>query len=368
MQWKSRRLDLPPRSPITVPRMRRASRAILGLLLLLLPPGAPPLPAAEPLRVFIWSEYLDPEVVKDFERICNARVTVDVYEEAESLLAKLRTGGTALYDVVVPPDHLVVPMVKLGLLAPLRHDRLPNLEHLDPKFLSPPFDPRNQHTVAYQWGTVGIYYRKSPGRPDPDSWNILFDPDHSLGPWVLIDSMRDAIGAALKYRGHSLNAISTEALREARDLLLAAKPRTVALEGSVGGRNRVLARSAAAAIVYSSDAARGMAEDPETAYVIPREGSQIWLDNLAVPARAPNRDLAERFINHLLDPRVSARNARFTQGATPVSAARAFLPEEDLRHPAIYPPADTLDRLEYLQDLGGRTRLYDQVWTQVKAR
>src|SRR5690606_3817911 len=124
--------------------------------------------AAARLNVFIWSEYLDPEVVRDFEREFDARVTVDLYEDAESMLAKLQAGGSRLYDIVVPPDHMVVPMVKLGLLRKLDHERLPNLRHLDPRFLRQSFDPRNEHTVPYQWGTVGIYYRKTPGQPAPD--------------------------------------------------------------------------------------------------------------------------------------------------------------------------------------------------------
>ncbi len=323
--------------------------------------------AAQSLNVFIWSEYLDPEVVKDFERQFDARVTVDLYEDSESMLAKLQAGG-ATYDLVVPPDHTVTGLVKLGLLAPLRHANLPNLKNLDPKFARLPFDPENRHTVAYQWGTVGIFYRRQPGRPAPDSWGVLFDAARQPGPMVLIDSMRDAVGAALKFRGRSLNATDPEALKEARDLLVAAKKRSVAFEGSVGGKNRVLGKSAAVAIVYSGEAARGTTEDPGTGYVIPREGSQIWVDNLAIPARAPHRDLAEKFINFLLDAKVGARISNFTRFATPNAAARAGVTPEDLGNPAIYPDAATMEKLEFLEDLGGKTRLYDQIWTQVKAR
>jgi spermidine/putrescine transport system substrate-binding protein len=271
--------------------------------------------AAQPLNVFIWSEYLPPEVVREFEQRHNAKLSIDLYEDAESMLAKLQSGGASLYDIVVPPDHLVPVMIQLRLLAPLRHDRIPNLENLDPLFRSPSFDPGNKHTAAYQWGTMGLYYRKSDSRPAPDSWAAIFSPDSKSGRFVLIDSMRDAIGAALKHGGHSVNATDTAALRQARDLLLAAKPRAVAMEGSVGGRNRVLAKTADVAIVYSGEAARGIADDPETAYVIPREGSEIWVDNLAIPARAPHRDLAEAFINFCLEPEVGARISRFTQFA-----------------------------------------------------
>src|SRR4030095_15892210 len=120
--------------------------------------GAPNLRAAERLNIFIWSEYLDPEVVKEFESRFDARVTIDVYEDAESMLAKVQGGGGGLYDIVVPPDHVVPGMIKLGLLTPLRHSQLPNLPNLDRRFASPPFDPENKYTVAYQWGQVGSLY------------------------------------------------------------------------------------------------------------------------------------------------------------------------------------------------------------------
>jgi spermidine/putrescine transport system substrate-binding protein len=346
--------------------MQRPSWPLLFLAVLL--SGSLGSAAARPLHVFIWSEYLEPEVVTDFEQRFDARVTIDLYEDAESMMAKLQGGGSSTYDIVVPSDYLVPAMIKLGLLAPLRHDRLPNLRNLDPRFTGPSFDRRNEYTVAYQWGTVGIYYRKSKDKPAPDSWGAIFDPKQQFGPFVLIDSMRDAIGAALKYRGLSMNTVDTPALKDIRELLLSAKRRSVAMEGSVGGRNRVLAGTAAAAIVYSGEAARGMKEDEETTYVIPREGSQIWLDNLAIPAGAPHRDLAEDFINFLLEPRVGARISNFTQFATPNRASREFIRAEDLQNPAIYPTAEAMKRVEFLVDVGPRSRLLDQVWTHVKAR
>jgi spermidine/putrescine transport system substrate-binding protein len=239
---------------------------LLGALMAVGPISTPAPAATRTLNVFIWSEYLDPDVVRDFERQHDARVTIDLYEDAEAMMAKLQAGGASLYDIVVPSDYLVPPMIKLGLLAPLRHERIPNLKNLDARFTGPPFDPRNEYTVAYQWGTVGIYYREAKDKPSPDSWAAVFDARQQFGPFVLIDSMRDAIGAALQYRGHGLNTVDAPALREIRDLLLNAKRRCVAMEGSVGGRNRVLAGTAAAAIVYSGEAARGMKDglrDPE---------------------------------------------------------------------------------------------------------
>ncbi|MBN8246277.1 MAG: spermidine/putrescine ABC transporter substrate-binding protein [Verrucomicrobia bacterium] len=340
----------------------------LGAGLALLLSGSEAVAAAGRLNVFIWSEYLDPAVVADFEKAQDAAVTVDLYEDAESMLAKLQGGGSAQYDVVCVPDHLVPAAMHLQLLAPLRRENLPNLRHLDPKFTRLAFDPSGTHTVPYLWGSLVLYFRVQPGRPAPDSWAAVFDPAASHGTFTLLDSVRDTVGSALKYRGLGFNVTDPARLKEARDLVLSAKERALGFESTVAGRNRVLARTAALAVVYSNDAARGMAEDPGTAIVIPKEGSELWLDTLAVTARAPHRDLAERFLNWVLDPKQGARLAAFTRSGTPNAAAREFLPPELLKNTVVYPPPEVLARLEFLEDLGSKTRLYDQIWTQIKAR
>lgn len=343
-------------------------RTVLGFLLLAFTLASPLAAAEAKLNIFIWSEYLDPQVVKEFEQQFACKVTVDVYEDAESMLAKLQGGGTALYDLVVPPDHLVPTMVKLGLLAPLRPANLPNLRNLDPKFASPPYDRGNKFSVAYQWGTVGILLRPAAGKPVAETWGLVFDPQQQPGSFVLIDSVRDCLGAALKFKGHSLNSTDIPHLKEARDLVIEAKKRAAGFDGSVGAKNKVIAKSVAAAIVYSGEAARAMTDDASLRYLIPREGSQIWVDNLCIPAKAPHRDLAEKFVNYVLDAKVGARLSNFLQFATPNTAARAFIKPEDLKNPAIYPPADVMAKLEFLEDLGAKTKLYDEAWTQVKAR
>lgn len=320
------------------------------------------------LNLFIWSEYIDPQIVSAFEKAENCKVNIDLYEDAESMLAKVQGGGVSMYDVVVPPDHIVPAMTKLQLLAPLRHDRLPNLKNLDPQFANPPYDRGNQFTVPYQWGTVGVFVRPAKARPLPRSWAVFFDPAQQPGPFYLIDSVRDMLGAALKYKGYSLNSTDPAQLKEARDLVLSAKKRCLGFEGSVGSKNKVLAKVAQAAIVYSGEGARGISDDRETLYFIPTEGSQIWVDNLAILAKAPHRDLAEKFLNYVLNAEVGARLSNFTQYATPNKAALEFIRPEDLKNPTIYPPADVRAKLEFLEDLGAKTRLYDEIWTQIKAK
>lgn len=324
--------------------------------------------APNQLNLFIWSEYLDPAIVADFEKQFNCKVTIDLYEDEAAMMAKLQAGGASVYDVVVPPDHKVTALIKLSLIAPLRRENVPNFKNLDERFRNPPYDPGNRYTVAYQWGTVGIFLRVKNGKAYPATWGLVFDPKLQPGTFVLIDSARDLIGAALKFKGHSLNSVEPAHLREARELVLDAKRRCVGFDNSVGGKNKILSKTAQASIVFSGEAVRGQSEDKDTAYMIPKEGSQIWQDNLAVLAQAPHRDLAEKFINFLLDPKVGARISNFTQFATPNKAAREFIKSADLNNPAIYPPPETVAKLEFLEDLGTKSRLYDEIWTQIKSK
>lgn len=323
--------------------------------------------ATSTLNLFIWSEYIDPAVVAEFQKRFDCKVTLDFYEDEAGMMARLQGGGASQFDVIVPPDHSVPALIKLKLVAPLAHENIPNLRHIEERFASPWYDPGNRFTVPYQWGTVGIYMRKS-GNPIEQTWGLLFDPKLQPGEFVLIDSMRDAFGSVLRYKGFSINSVVPKELQQARDVLIETKKRARGFEGGVGGKNKVLSKEVVAAISYSGDAVRGMKEDTNTVYFIPKEGSQIWVDNLAICARAPHRAIAEKFLNFILDPEIGARLADFNQYATPNKAAKQHVKPENLKNPAIYPDAETMARLEFLRDVGKSTRLYDEVWTQVKAR
>lgn len=335
-------------------------------------PAAAPAPVAakEPctLNVFIWSEYMDPEIIKAFEQKHGCKVTIDLYEDNESMIAKLQGGGTSLYDIVVPGNYVVSAMVKLDLLAPLRKENIPNLKNLDDKFVSPAYDRDNKYTAAYQWGTVGIYTRKKPGQAVDETWGLLFDPKAKPGAFLMMDSIREMMGSALKYKGYSVNTTDQKQLKEVADLLAAAKKRSQGFEGGVGGKNKVLAKAVKAAVVYNGDAVKGTKDDPETYYFVPREGGVIWVDNLAIPSKAPHRETAEKFIDFILDPKIGAQLSDFNQYATPNKAARALVNADDGKNPAIYPPPEMMAKLEFVEDLGEQNRLFDEIWTMVKSK
>jgi len=210
--------------------------------------------------------------------------------------------------------------------------------------------------------------RRIPGKTVDESWGLIFDPMKQPGSFCLIDSQRDMLGAALKYRGHPSNSADTKHLKQARDLLLNAKKRSLGFADGPVAKGRVLSKRATAAIVYSSDGLRGMKEYAETYYFVPQEGGRICVDNIAVVSGAPNREMAEKFINHILDPKIAARLAAFLQSATPNMAAKEFLNSSDLKNVVLYPPPDLMSKLDLWADVGEHAGLYEEIWKKVIAK
>jgi spermidine/putrescine transport system substrate-binding protein len=323
------------------------------------------------VTVYMYSEYIDPDLPAQFEQQTGIRVRIDVYEATEEMMAKLQqAGGASQYDVVVVSDHAIAVLAKLGLLQPLDLSLIPNARNVQEQFRNPPFDPEGKYSLPYQWGTDGLMYRKDK-LPEPEpTWALLFEPDRQPGPFVLMDSMRDMMGLALRYLGHSVNSRDPEELKAAGELILRAKKsdRSLGFEGGVGGKNKVLAGTAVLAVVYNGDAIRATDEDKGVGFLLPKEGSIIWLDAMTIPSRAPHVAYAHQFINFILDAEVGAKLSNFNRYATPNAASLPHIDPRDRENPAIYPSPDDMKRLEYLQDMGNDTRLYDEVWTAVKSR
>jgi spermidine/putrescine transport system substrate-binding protein len=325
-------------------------------------------PAAEQLNVFTWSEYLPPDVIAEFERRFDCKVVVDFYDSPEAMVTKVQSGGAGLYDIIIPSDESMASLIGQNLLAPIDHKKLPNLKNLEPRFLNQAFDPGNKFSVPYQWGTLGILARTAPGQPLEQSWSLFFDPKKQPGPILLLDSPSDMIRAALKFKGYDFNSTNPKEMKEVRDLLADAKKRSLGFANTVAARKRVLDKSARAAIVYSGDGIQVTREDPAISYFIPREGSLIFIDSLVILRQAPHPDLAHKFINYILEPEVGARISNTYLFATPNREAKKFIRPELLTNTVIYPSEETLRRLEFAKHLGRDSRLYDQVWTSLKAQ
>ncbi|MDR3155101.1 MAG: spermidine/putrescine ABC transporter substrate-binding protein [Deltaproteobacteria bacterium] len=327
--------------------------------------------AEKELNIFIWSEYIDPDLITEFERTRNVKVRMDYYESNEEMIAKLhQMGNQSVYDLIVPSTYFIPALMSLGLIQPLDHARLGNVGNIDPKFRDIEEDPGLKHVVPYQWGTSGLAVRARDGVRTPNSWSVIFSDGPEKGNFILFDTARDSLGSALKSLGYSFNSTDLNQIREAGELLTRTKkhPAFMGFDSGVGGLSKVMGRVAYAAQVYSGEAIKAAREDPGLAYIVPEEGCEIWLDVLAIPKDAPNADAAYEFLNYILEPQVGARIASFNNYATPNKAAIEFIPAEDLANKGMYPPQSLLDKMEYMKDLGEMNRLFDETWTIVKSR
>lgn len=341
--------------------------AVLGGLLA----GCSKPPADQQVNVLMWSEYIDRDMLPDFEKQTGLRVRIDEYDATEDMMAKLQqAGGTEQYDLVIASDHAIPVMAKLGLVRPLDLARVPNAGNISARFRNLPYDPQSKYSLPYQWGTVGLMYRKDHIPQFQPSWAVFFEADRQPAPFVLIDSMRDMLGASLKYAGKSVNTRDPQEVKAAGERILAAKksPRLVGFDPGVGGKNKVVSGDAALAVVYSGDAIRAIEEDENIAFVLPEEGTIIWMDAMMIPAKARNAAGGHAFMNWILDAEVGAKLSNFNRYATPNESSLPLINKEDRENPCIYPDERLLQKMEYLEDLGEDTRVYDEVWTTVKSR
>jgi spermidine/putrescine-binding protein len=341
----------------------------LGALALTGCAGRQPLPDDDPdralpplereLAIYNWSDYVAPDTIPAFEAEFGVRVTYDVFESNEEMLAKLQAGVRG-YDIVVPAGNFVTPLVALGLAARYSRGYVANAADISPLFRGLPFDPAGEYTIPYQWGITGIAWRSDRLDGPPAGWGLFHDPRLS-GKLTQLDDMRDAIGAWLRHRGHSLNSTNPRHLEAARADAIRAKANLKAYI-SAPVKSQLVAGDVWAAQLWNGDAAQARAEQPSLEFAVPAEGSAIWLDSLVLTRHAPHPRAAHGFMNYVLRARVGADISRATGYGTPNAAALELL--ED---PVPYPTPDELSRLEYAADLGRATALWDQIWTEIKA-
>jgi len=321
---------------------------------------------AEELHIYNWSEYIDPEIYAAFEEEFGVKIIEDTFSSNEELLAKIQAGATG-YDLIVPSDYMVEIMIEEDLLTGINPDNIPNLANLSDLFKNPPYDPDLSFCVPYQWGTTGIGYNSD--EVEPDSWAYIFDPSIAAdydGKITMLNDSREAIGAALKYLGYSLNTTDEAELEEAKQLLITAKPFLFSYD-SDQFEDLIAADEVVYGHGWSGDYFAAAEEDERIWYIIPAEGGVVWADNLCIPKTSKNAYTAEVFINYILQPEIAAQITNFTWFGSPVEAANEFIDPEILEEPAIYPPADVMAKLEWIEDVGDATPIYERIWTEVKA-
>ncbi|OGG47126.1 MAG: hypothetical protein A3F84_16890 [Candidatus Handelsmanbacteria bacterium RIFCSPLOWO2_12_FULL_64_10] len=315
------------------------------------------------LNVYNWPYYIGPTTTSDFEREAGVRVTYDNYSDNEEMLAKLQT-GQAEYDVIFPSDYMVQIMVKADLLSPLDLKAIPNFKNIARKFRGLPFDPENRHSVPYQWGTVGIGLNGGRIHDPVEGWAALWNPAYK--GWInMLDDMRTTLGVALKRLGHSVNSTSKAEVEGARGLLIEQKP-LVKTYSSDLYREHLISGDIYLSCAYSGDLFQAAKQNSALRYVLPKEGTMIWVDNVAVPKAAPHRDVAHEFIDFLLRDNVSATISNAICYASPNEASYPLTDPKILSNPAIYPPPEVEARCEFVQDLGEFTKVYDAAWQDIK--
>ena len=321
---------------------------------------------AKELYLYNWSEYIDPEIFDAFEAEYGVKVIEDTFSSNEELLAKLQAGATG-FDLIVPSDYMVEIMIEEDLLAKIDHANIPNMENLSALFSDPPYDPGLEYCIPYQWGTTGIGYNSD--LVEPDGWSWIFDPavaSEYSGQITMLNDSRESIGAALKYLGYSLNSTNEAELEEAKQLLIEIKPYLFSYD-SDQFEDLIAADEVVYGHGWSGDYFAAAEEDERIWYIIPAEGGVVWADNLCIPKTSDEQYTAELFINYILQPEIAAQITNFTWFGSPVEAANEFIDPEIIEEPAIYPPPEVMAKLEWIEDVGDATPLYERIWTEVKA-
>jgi spermidine/putrescine-binding protein len=320
------------------------------------------------LSIYIWSGYIDQDVVAAFESEHQATVVQDHYSSNEEMIARLLL-GTRNYDIVVPSDYAVRTLVEQDLLAELDSTLIPNRSHLAPEHAAPEYDPGGRFTVPYLFGTTGIAYDSSALSRSPTSWSEFFSEDLLLPldrRVSLLDDSREVLGAALKSLGKSLNTTSPDDVGRALEILQGVRP-FIGRFDTKDYKDLLASGQLLLAQAYSGEALRLAKIRPEIRYVIPTDGATLYTDNLAISAASEQKELAHAFINFLHRPEVNARLATALQYGTPNAAAFLLLPQEDRDNPYLYPTTQIMSRLERMVDVGDDITAFDDAWITLRA-
>ena len=319
--------------------------------------------------VYNWGDYLDPEVITMFEEETGIEVIYDEYETNETMYPKIESGA-AEYDIVCPSDYMIQKMIENDLLSEINFDHIPNANNIGNQYYeqSQEFDPENKYSIPYCFGTVGILYNKTMVDEPIDSWNVLWDETYRDNI-LMQDSVRDAFMVSLKRLGYSMNSIDNNELEEARDALIEQKPLTQAYVVDQV-RDKMIGNEAAIGVIYSGEAIYTQLENSDLEYVIPKEGTNVWIDSWCILKNAPNKENAEAFINFLCRPDIALMNFEYITYSTPNVEAQKLIKDESIQNSEIaFPDLTKYNDLETFHYLGEEgDALYNQLWKEVKSK
>ncbi len=318
------------------------------------------------ITVFNWYDYIDEAVISMFQQETGIEVKYANFTTNEEMYAKL-SSGAGEYDVIFPSDYIIERMIKEGMLETLDMSKIPNAAGVSDWLKKPAYDTEGAYSIPYMWGTVGLLYNTTM-MPEPvDSWAPIFDPANQKSVFML-DSIRDSLGLALKYLGYSMNTSDQAALDKAKALLIKQKA-----DGIVKGylvdevKDKMVAGEAPMAVVWSGDALYAMSQSDELQYIVPKEGSNVWVDGMCIPKGSKNKELAEQFINFMCRPDIARMNMEYIYYSTPIQAVIDGMDAEEKGNETLNPPQDVIDRCEFFHDISGDMAKYDQIWMEIRS-
>ncbi|MDP2842759.1 MAG: spermidine/putrescine ABC transporter substrate-binding protein [Acetobacterium sp.] len=315
------------------------------------------------LTVYNWGDYMDPEVIAQFEDEYNCRVNYETYTSNEDMYVKVKNSSDT-YDVLVPSDYMIERLISEAMLRPITKDNIPNLSNIDAAAQNLAFDPGNQYSVPYFYGVLGIVYNTAQVTEPVDSWNLLWN-DKYASKILMYDSIRDSMGVSLKRLGFSMNETNETNINAARDALISQKPLVMAYVTD-NVKSLMASGDAAMAVVYSGDAAIIMSETDHLGFAVPKEGSNAYYDNFVIPKNAQNPELAEQFINFMLTPEIAAQNIQYVGYSSPNTPALALLDSSWADNAGFNISSEDLARSEIFKDLPSDVmEIYNRAWTEI---
>lgn len=323
------------------------------------------------LNVYNWGLYISDgsdesvDVLSAFEELTGIQVNYTTFDSNESLYAKMKSGG-ASYDVIFPSDYMVGKMIEEGMLAPLDYSNIPNLAAIGPEYLGWDFDPDNTYSVPYTWGTTGLIYNTTLVDEAPTSWSALWDMQYANNV-LMFNNSRDAYAIAAKKLGLSLNPSSVEevdrVMQELQDQksVVQAYVMDEIFDKMEGGE-------AALAPYYAGDALTMIADNPDLAFVHPKEGVNFFVDSMCIPATSKNKEAAEMFINYMCETSVGYANCDYIGYSTPITAVWELL-DDDLKYsPIAYPGEEVMSKAEVFTTLPDEINAeLDAQWSEMKS-
>lgn len=315
------------------------------------------------LNVYNYNDYMAQELLDQFEKEYDIKINYDTYMTNEELYYKLKQGEFN-YDIIFPSDYMVERMIKEDMLSEINIKKLSNIENIGSTFLGLSYDSENKYSVPYLWGTLGIIYNKKMVKENVDSWNILWNEKYKK-EILMYDSLRDALGLTLKKLGYSMNTLNIEELEAAKKELINQKSliKAYVLDEV---KDMMIENKAAIAVVYSGEGMLMMKKNPDLAYVIPKEGTNLWFDTIAIPKISKNKKEANLFIDFLLRAKSGKAIVDYIGYSTPNNATYALLDEKTKSVSGAYPDKNTIENSEVFIDLGDFLKEYNRVWTEIK--